>query len=253
MSQPKIKASALDLESLPLTGTPTAPTAPVGTNTDQIATTAYVKNEIPAVLWQAGVATYWRNAAASLGLTWAYYGGTVVTTTGAVVQVADGAILLTATATNYVVASRSTGAVSSSTTTTNWDDVAGFWRLYNVTCTGSTITGFVDMRAPCLYTGGTIAPAVVNETGTALTALPSTAGCYTRFTNAATKVYTFDSAQPYAVGTEYQVRNVGAGSLTLAGAGTFTLNPPVGGSLVLAQGGSATVKIVGATEADVVV
>lgn len=39
-----------------LTGTPTAPTATVGTNTTQIATTAFVKNEIPNALNASGTA-----------------------------------------------------------------------------------------------------------------------------------------------------------------------------------------------------
>lgn len=148
MSQPKIKSEAIDLESLPLTGIPTAPTASAGTNTTQLATTAFVYGEVTIVL----------NAFST----------------------------------------------------------------------------------------------VVSEPGAATTALPITARQYTRFTNTATKTYTFDSAQTYNIGTEYVVRNVGAGDLTLVAAGTFTLNPPAGSSLVVVQGNTVTIKIVGAAEADVV-
>ena len=39
----KIKHSQIDLEDVPLTGISTAPTAAIGTNTTQLATTAFVK------------------------------------------------------------------------------------------------------------------------------------------------------------------------------------------------------------------
>lgn len=92
---------------------------------------------------------------------------------------------------------------------------------------------------------------MVTEAGTALTADDTNAGNYTRFTNAGAKTYTFDSAESYGVGAEYHVRNVGAGDLTLTEDGTFTLHPPAGGTLVVPQGGTATIKIVASDEADV--
>lgn len=96
---------------------------------------------------------------------------------------------------------------------------------------------------------------LVTDATTALTALPSAAGNYTRFTNAGTKTYTFTDAQAYVIGAEYHGRNVGAGNLTLAGAGSapFVLNPPTGGSLVVPSGSTFTVKIVTTTQADVVI
>ncbi|MGH8083880.1 MAG: hypothetical protein ACREPV_01210 [Lysobacter sp.] len=99
--------------------------------------------------------------------------------------------------------------------------------------------------------GGASAAPVVTEAGTALAATDANSGNYTRFTSASAKTYTFDSGESYTIGDEYHGRNVGAGDLTLAEAGTFVLNPPVGGTLVVAQGGTFTVKIVGADEADV--
>lgn len=53
--QTQIDAKAA-LASPALTGTPTAPTAAVGTDTTQIATTAYVRDEVPNVLNAAGSA-----------------------------------------------------------------------------------------------------------------------------------------------------------------------------------------------------
>lgn len=97
--------------------------------------------------------------------------------------------------------------------------------------------------------GGGAAP-VVTESGTSLTADGTNSGNYTRFTSGSAKTYTFDDAETYAVGAEYHGRNVGAGDLTITGAGTFTVNPPAGGTLVIPQGGTFTVKIVAADEAD---
>lgn len=90
------------------------------------------------------------------------------------------------------------------------------------------------------------------QSGTSLTALPAAAWSYIRFTNAAAKTYTFDSAQSYVTNTEFHGRNVGAGSLTLTAAGSFVLTAPAGGSLVVAQGQSFIVKITGTNTADVI-
>lgn len=97
--------------------------------------------------------------------------------------------------------------------------------------------------------GGGVAP-VVTEAGTSLLADDTNAGNYTRFMNAGAKTYTFDSAETYTTGHEYHGRNVGTGDLTITEAGTFTVNPPAGGTLVIPEGGTFTVKIVSADEAD---
>lgn len=97
--------------------------------------------------------------------------------------------------------------------------------------------------------GSGIAP-VVTESGTNLDATDANYGNYTRFTNAGTKTYSFDSTESYVIGTEYHGRNVGAGDLTISEVGTFVMNEPAGGTLVIPQGGTFTVKIVGAAEAD---
>lgn len=94
-------------------------------------------------------------------------------------------------------------------------------------------------------------PTVTTETGTSLNATGSNAGRYTRFTATSAKTYTFNSSETYTVGAEYHVRNVGSGNLTLTAAGSFVLNAPADGSLVVPPGGTVTVKIVAAAEADV--
>lgn len=103
-----------------------------------------------------------------------------------------------------------------------------------------------------LFSGGGTSSAapVVTDATTNLDADGTNSGNYTRFTNSGTKTYTFDSADTFTVGAEYHGRNVGAGNLTITEAGSFTINPPAGGSLVVPQGGTFTIKIVASAEAD---
>lgn len=100
--------------------------------------------------------------------------------------------------------------------------------------------------------GGGVAP-VVTVTGTSRTIDPDTdAGAYLRFTNGSTKTVTFDSAEGFSVDQEFHITNRAvSGNLTLTEAGTMTLNPPKGGSLVLEPGDTVTVKMVDTDEADV--
>lgn len=91
---------------------------------------------------------------------------------------------------------------------------------------------------------------VVTDSTTSRTATAAQAGDYTRFTNASAKTYEFDDSESYVVGDEYHGRNVGAADLTLVEGGSMTINAPFGGSLVVPQGGTFTVKIVASDEAD---
>jgi len=113
----------------------------------------------------------------------------------------------------------------------------------------SVVAGELVWATPAASSGSV---PVVTESGTSLTATGSNAGNYTRFTNASAKTYSFDSAETYAVGAEYHGRNAGAGDLTLTEVGSFAINPPAGGTLVVEAGGSFTLKIVGAAEADLI-
>lgn len=99
--------------------------------------------------------------------------------------------------------------------------------------------------------GGGTAP-VVTEAGASLAAIPADAGNYTRFTDAGAKTYAFNDTETYVVGAEYHGRNAGAGDLTITESGTMVINPPAGGTLVIPEGGTFTVKIVGASEADLI-
>lgn len=109
----------------------------------------------------------------------------------------------------------------------------------------------VDSSDPANPSVSWKAPTVVAEAGTSLLATAANAGRYTRFTAASAKTYTFNSTETYTVGDEYHARNVGAGNLTLTPAGSFVLNAPAGGSLVVPPGATVTLKIVAAAEADV--
>lgn len=84
---------------------------------------------------------YAKKAATTSGLTWGYYGGRW---NGS--AVADGTVTLTGSATNYVVANRSTGAVSVSTSSTNWDDTSAYGRIYKLTTSSTAVTATEDHR-----------------------------------------------------------------------------------------------------------
>jgi len=111
--------------------------------------------------------------------------------------------------------------------------------------------GAASLQTPLSAVQTLVLPAVVTEAGTSRTALPAHAGNYTRFTAGTAKTYTFDNAQAYVVGTEFHVRNVGAGNLTLTPAGGFTFTAPYNGTLVVPPAGVVTIKIVGSGAADV--
>lgn len=88
---------------------------------------------------------YGRRASTTAALTWGYYGGMAMigdTPT----PIANGTVTLTASTTNYIEASASTGAVSVNTT----GFTSGAKRLYQVVTGGSTVTSYTDYR-----TGGT--------------------------------------------------------------------------------------------------
>lgn len=84
---------------------------------------------------------YGRRAPATSGLTWAYYGGRGFGNT-----IADSTVTLAASTTNYVVASRSTGAVSVSAVLTNWNDLTNYYRIYLIVTGTASVTSATDYR-----------------------------------------------------------------------------------------------------------
>jgi hypothetical protein len=90
-----------------------------------------------------------RRATTTSLLTWGVYGGRW---NGA--AIANSTVTLAASATNYVVALRSTGAVSVSTATANWDNAADYLRLYQVVTSSTAPTSWQDHRQCYGATGG---------------------------------------------------------------------------------------------------
>lgn len=111
---------------------------------------------------------YGRRHPVTTGLTWGFYGGLWGGLT-----VADGTVTLTNTATNYVVALRSTGAVSVATTDTNWNDTGLYARIYKLTVAGGVVTAVEDHRAgPGGVHGQLPPPANVSIASAATIAIP---------------------------------------------------------------------------------
>lgn len=86
-------------------------------------------------------ALFAKKASTTSGLTWGYFGGTMLVD-GVLTTVADGTVALTLSATNYVEATRA-GAVSANTT----GFTAGRIPLYTLVCGASSVTTETDSRA----------------------------------------------------------------------------------------------------------
>jgi len=82
-----------------------------------------------------------RRASTSSGLTWGYYGGTMLVD-GALTQIANGTLALTGSATNYVEINRS-GSISKNTT----GYTPGSIPLYTIVCGASIAWPYTDHRA----------------------------------------------------------------------------------------------------------
>lgn len=101
---------------------------------------AFIKtNENFERLSHGGV--YARNPDVSNGLTFGYYGGRY-----SGILISDGVLALTANAINYIVVSRSTGAISVSDNVINWNDVAAYARVYKVVTGATSVTTIQDFR-----------------------------------------------------------------------------------------------------------
>lgn len=84
---------------------------------------------------------YGRDPDTTSGLTWGYlggrWGGFVIT---------DDDVTLTDAAENYIVVARATGVLSVSTTTTNWNDLDDYARVWHITTAGGVPTTIRDYR-----------------------------------------------------------------------------------------------------------
>lgn len=96
--------------------------------------------------------------------------------------------------------------------------------------------------------------AVVAKTATAQTSLLSDAGQYLRFTNASASTYTVapQASVAWPANAEITIRRAGAGNLTLTPGSGVTLNAPSGGTLVLTNNMTVTLKRVATNVWDVI-
>lgn len=152
---------------------------------------------------------YARNAVTSAGLTWGYTGGRLFG-----IAVASGTVTLTASATNYVVALKTTGVVSTATTTTNWANTA-YVQLYSIVTGATTATSYVDYRTAIGADQPT--PVTVNlQTGTTYTYLTADKSALVSHSNAAAIAGTLPQAgAAFPSGWFVYVQNVGVGTLTI--------------------------------------
>lgn len=196
-------------------------------------------------------AIYGKRQPATTGLTWAYYGGR-----WAGINIADGTLTLAGSTTNYIVVSRDTGAISVSSTSTNWDNVSLYARVYQVATSGSAVTAVQDHRAGDFGVHGKWPPVrVVNSRSAAYTIAASDAATVILHPSADTTARTWtipaNSTVAFRPGTELHfVNQNGAGVITiaitsdtmrLAGAGTT-------GSRSLAANGTAIARKITSTE-----
>lgn len=120
------------------------------------------------------------------------------------------------------------------------------------------IQGGANVRVPVSELGGSgggggPAP-VLPVTGTTYDVLAADVGSYLRFTDAGAKTVTVqdDATEALPDNGEWHIRNAGAGDLTLVEDAGVTINPPAGGTLVLEEGMTITLKRVAADEFDLI-
>ena len=99
---------------------------------------------------------------------------------------------------------------------------------------------------------GTGGSSVINFAELQFTVSSATNGDYIRTTNAGEKTVVIEpnSNHSLPINGEWHFRNTGVGNLTFAPGSGVTVNPPFGGSLIVPQGGTVTLKRVGIDEFD---
>lgn len=88
------------------------------------------------------LAVYAKDATTTAGLSWGYLGGR-----WSGFAIMAGVLALTASATNYIVVERATGAISVSIADSHWGDIVHFARVYKLTVGAATVTDIEDWRA----------------------------------------------------------------------------------------------------------
>lgn len=112
------------------------------------------------------IAVYGLDDTSTAGLYYGYHGGKVPVN-GAVTVISDGVLALSASATNYIEATPTTGAVSKNTT----GYTPGRWRIGRAVTDASSITNFYDDRFPGLRNFGLLSRAFPSDANYTLTAV----------------------------------------------------------------------------------
>jgi hypothetical protein len=194
----------------------------------------------------AGASVYGRRDAGTSGLTFAWQGGVWSTFTRS-----DGAQLLGASTTTYMVVLKSTGVESFSTSTTNWNDTTNYGKAYRLVTSASGITTIEDAR---FWIGGILAggssggSGTVTASGGSLTSNAVVLGAGTTDTKVVVGVTT-DGTSRLQLGVAGS--SVGGLELRNATSGTMSFVPPTGalGTTVLTGlGASDTLVGIAATQ-----
>ena len=119
----------------------------------EVTANAYFDAASPATL-------FGRRQSTTSGLTWGYYGGTVMSE-GALTQIANGTLALTASTTNYIEVTRA-GVISKNTS--GW--TPGQIPQYAVVTGASTVTSYTDYRLTAFRRAGRLAKTMTDANTT---------------------------------------------------------------------------------------
>ena len=122
---------------------------------------------------------------------------------------------------------------------------------------GANVTLSSDSNTVTIAAGGSGAPLpapVVTDSTTSRTVGTADSNTYLRFTSTSAVTVTIppQSSVTWAADTEIHIRRAAAGNLTLTPGSGVTLNAPSGGTLVMTNAMSVTLKRVGSDEWDVI-
>lgn len=126
------------------------------------------------------------------------------------------------------------------------------WDLWYAAVDESEVDSVNGRTGAVVLTAADTPATVTTDSSTARSLEATDAGLYLRFTNAAAKTVTVQDNADEAidVGVEIHGRNAGAGDLTITEDTAVTVNPPAGGTLVIPEGGTFTLKKVATDEWD---
>lgn len=173
------------------------------------------------------------------GLTWGYYGGTILVD-GVLTQIANGTLGLTDSATNYVEINRS-GTISKNTT----GFTPGSVPLYTIVCAGGVVTSYLDYRAWVQPAGVAQHGAIVMATDANKTLTQAQAVCNVlSITSSVSLTVTRDIVVPLAP-QQWTVFNntTGAQSLRFIGASGTGITVANGKRAIIYSDGTNVVRI----------